>query len=121
MATKPDSEQRETPTEEKGLVGIASTDLFGRVYDVLVEHGGAYPEDRGNFIWAHTDSSGYPVDEWRFQGLLGYGGKYRRKTNTVDYYAEDKTPERELARMRTNTALHQLDHLFQPNKAETPL
>lgn len=104
---------RQNPPEN--VVEVASHDLFGRVYAVLVEHGGAYPEDRGNFVWAHTDRSGYTVDEWRFQGHLGYGGKYRVKTNTVDYYPEDKTPERELVRMRVNTALHQLDHLFQPN------
>ena len=103
----------QTNNEEKP---IESTDLFGRVYAVLVEHAGANPEDRGGFIRAHTDRSGCAVEEWRFQGRLGFGGKYRGGTNTVDYYPEDMTPDRETVRRRVNTALHQLDYLFLPNE-----
>lgn len=63
------------------------------VYDLLVSIGGASEHERSNFIYFHcTDKHG--CDEWRFMGKLGCGGKYRRKTNTVDCYKEDETPLR---------------------------
>lgn len=34
------------------------------------------------------------IEEWRFQGKLGFGGKYRTRRNEVDCYQEDITYER---------------------------
>lgn len=62
-----------------------------KVYDLLVSIGGAYEQDRDNFVITHTEDN---CDEWRFIGKLGFGGKYRSEDNTVDCYLEDETPER---------------------------
>lgn len=60
-----------------------------KVYDVLVELGKANESDRNSFIYHHCNG----CDEWRFQGVFGYGGKYRIQTNSVDYYSENHTKE----------------------------
>jgi hypothetical protein len=60
------------------------------VYDLLEKIGGAHPVMRQGFIYAHCqDRDG--CEEWRFGGKLGFGGKYRSRTNSVDCYAEDET------------------------------
>lgn len=63
---------------------------LNKIYDLLVSVGGAREKERESFIYHHTNG----CDEWRFQGKLGFGGKYRSRTNTVDCYLEDETPER---------------------------
>ena len=63
------------------------------VYNLLVLIGGAYEDDRQSFIYAHVKDK-YTCNEWRFQGHLGFGGKYRRLSNRVDCYTEDSTPKR---------------------------
>jgi len=35
-----------------------------------------------------------PCTEWRFQGSLGFGGKFRYPRMSVDCYPEDETPAR---------------------------
>ena len=66
---------------------------FNKVYDILVEMGGASESMRSSFIQNHLDEQ-FPCYEWRFMGKLGYGGKYRSRKNAVDCYSEDETPER---------------------------
>ena len=63
-----------------------------KIYDVLVTEAGANESERENFIFHHCDSK-YPCDEWRFQGKLGFGGKYWRLNNRVTCYSEDETTE----------------------------
>lgn len=71
-------------------IRVVETDIASKIYDVLVQIGGATEDNRESFIhYYHTDGS-----EWRFSGLLGFGGKYRKRTNSVDCYAEDETQER---------------------------
>lgn len=65
--------------------------FYNKVYTVLVNLGGAREDDRYDFVYHHTTQD---TDEWRFIGVLGFGGKYRRKTNTVDCYKEDEDMER---------------------------
>jgi len=67
-----------------------------KVYDILVKIGGAEESMRDSFIIHHRGKDrGMDVcKEWRFMGRLGYGGKYRSNTNTVDCYPEDETPTR---------------------------
>jgi hypothetical protein len=48
---------------------------------------------REAFIDYHMDDS-HHYHEWRFSGMLGFGGKYRKDTNTVDCYQEDETATR---------------------------
>lgn len=59
-----------------------------KVYDILVDVGKAAESMRKSFVFHHTESE-YGCNEWRFQGLLGYGGKYRSERNTVDCYSEN--------------------------------
>jgi hypothetical protein len=49
------------------------------------------------------------VNEWRFQGSLGFGGKFFRDSNgyRVSCYPEDKTPERNAAISRANSRLQE--------------
>lgn len=71
---------------------MSETAFLNKVYDLLVEVGGASIHDKSYFITAHMRNP--PCDEYRFQGKLGFGGKYRSKTNRVDCYPEDETKER---------------------------
>lgn len=62
---------------------------LNKIYDILVEFGGAAEFMRTTFIYHHLKD----CTEWRFQGKFGFGGKYRSRTNTIDYYSEDQTEE----------------------------
>ena len=64
-----------------------------KVYDILVEVCGAKEDQRNHFVANQTTDA---IDEWRFCGKLGFGGKFRRydKRLYVDCYPEDETPER---------------------------
>lgn len=70
-----------------------SQEAASAVYALLMEKGGAHPHDRDHFIF--TQSSQF-CGEWRFQGKLGFGGKFYRDGNRwrVGLYREDETPER---------------------------
>jgi hypothetical protein len=76
-----------------------------RIYDVLVRHAGATEHDRIGFVVAHTTDGG--CWEFRFQGSLGFGGKFRNDAGRwrVDCYREDETPERLAVIEATNLAL----------------
>ena len=82
-------------------------EFFDKVYNVLIQFGGCNERGRFDFVYHHARSS-EPCDEYRFCGNLGFGGKYRRRTNTVDCYREDETPERIQAIDRLNTELAKL-------------
>lgn len=56
------------------------------VYDILVELG-AIEKMRTAFTQYLLDKD--YSKEWRFQGKLGYGGKYYFPENRVDCYSED--------------------------------
>jgi len=66
----------------------------GRIYDILCECCGALDGNRRNFIFTH-DWEG--CREYRFQGVLGFGGKFRNEPDLwfVSCYSEDATPERQ--------------------------
>jgi len=82
--------------------------FYDKVYDVLEELGGATGEGfRDSFIYNYTKDK-YKSDEWRFQGHLGFGGKYRGERNVVDCYPEDETPERLKLIKKINKALKKL-------------
>lgn len=89
--------------------------LWESVWDVLVQTCGANNADweRGQFLSHHTCGS-IPehTDEWVFQGLLGFGGKFlwRSWQFAVSFYPEDRTPEREQIKV---TADAQLQPLFE--------
>lgn len=81
--------------------------FYGKVYDALVNIGGAHPMSRGSFL---VDAELHNWDEYRFMGHLGHGGKYWRKSNRVNCYPEDATPARHEIMLRLNFALAQLEY-----------
>jgi hypothetical protein len=68
-------------------------EMADKVYSVLVMLGGAPEGQRDSFVYHHC-SDPFTCTEWRFQGRLGFGGKYRSQTNSVDCYREDETETR---------------------------
>lgn len=72
---------------------LRTTAFYSKVYSILVELGGAPEGMRYTFLHALSNDT-YPSKEWRFQGVLGLGGKYRNDRNVVDCYPEDETPKR---------------------------
>lgn len=87
-------------------------DLANKVYDILEEIG-ASSNMRDAFIHTQTTED---CDEWRFQGKLGFGGKFwnewsyldRRYSWRVSCYTEDETPQREKLINETNIKLQKL-------------
>lgn len=66
------------------------------------------PYDDG-FVRYVTEAERHPSKEWRFQGALGFGGKFRINGNKphpyVDCYREDRTPARLAMIERANARL----------------
>lgn len=50
-----------------------TTDEANAIWDVLVEHAGATEHGREDFVFHQTDMR---TDEYRFMGMLGFGGKF---------------------------------------------
>jgi hypothetical protein len=77
--------------------------LAQRIYAVLAEHAGATDYWRADFVYRVN----HGCEEYRFQGRLGFGGKFRcyRDRWYVDCYPEDVTPERMEMINKTNDAL----------------
>jgi hypothetical protein len=73
------------------------------VYDVLVEHAGAREDIREQFVF-HLARD---CEEFRFQGLLGFGGKLYVEPRgwRVGAYPEDMTPARAETIRVANAAL----------------
>ena len=69
--------------------------IADRYFDVLVAICGANPNLRADFVRCLVEPrANY---EFRFQGRLGFGGKFyldRHSDPHVDCYKEDRTPER---------------------------
>lgn len=78
-----------------------------QVYDILVELGGAREDERGAFLYHHCESK-EGCEEWRFQGKLGFGGKYKSPQNKVDCYSEDETEERGFIIAEINAKLERI-------------
>jgi hypothetical protein len=78
------------------------------VYNLLVEVAEAPKVYASHFIYHFTSER--PPDEWRFQGILGFGGKFYRDRRAwrVRCYREDYTPEREKIIVLLNEKLAEL-------------
>lgn len=78
------------------------------VYNVLTSIGGANPLTRLAFLHEFIESAN-PATEWRFQGSLGFGGKFRYNQSdesySIDCYREDETPEINAIISEMNVAL----------------
>ena len=87
---------------------VLSLEFANKVYNILVEHGGAVESMRSSFIYAHMDLL-YPCWEYRFQGFFGFGGKYWSERNTINYYPEDQTAELDVLQDKINKLLGELN------------
>jgi hypothetical protein len=95
-------------TKDLPVVDI-SEEFYHKVYDILTILGGAAEDFRDSFIFNFTKDK-YKTDEWRFQGLLGFGGKYRAERNQVDCYQEDENPMRIKLIIKMNKSLKKLQN-----------
>lgn len=87
-----------------------------QVWDILVEACGAYPEMPGDFIYWWEKDDPISDTEYRFQGRLGFGGKFwrYRGRHFVTCYTEDETEER-LAMIESADAKLELLKLWENN------
>ena len=70
-----------------------------------------------DFVRSHMVED-YPATEWRFQGRLGFGGKFYTRHDlhcSVGCYSEDETPERRKIITRANEQLEALRTRFVQN------
>jgi len=76
------------------------------VYDILMLHAGEVEEEWSRSDFVYHQSARYCA-EYRFQGALGFGGKFRRdgKRLYVNCYAEDFNEERAKMIKAANKAL----------------
>lgn len=74
--------------------GVSSEEFYGRCWDLLVEHAGASTDPRERETFVHAFASPRTT-EYRFQGHLGFGGKFRRghAKHYIDCYPEDLNPK----------------------------
>lgn len=81
------------------------------VYDILVEECGALEDERERFVRYHAklDPDSSPT-EWRFQGDLGFGGKFWRNNGRwyVNCYPESRNDERNEMIHKANERLHKI-------------
>lgn len=79
--------------------------LANTIYDILVEHAQASERNRDDFVYCMGEA--LDRHEYRFQGSLGFGGKFylNARGPRVSCYREDETEERCRAVITTNAAL----------------
>lgn len=76
-----------------------------KIYDILQKYCGAIDYWRDNFIYVMSHDN---VHEYRFQGSLGFGGKFWSDDWKVSCYKEDETPERKTIIKIANKALKKI-------------
>lgn len=93
-------------------------------YDILVRCAGAEDttDKRQSFVY-HVALADIPASEYRFQGALGFGGKfypsqYQGDPTTVGCYAEDRNPERNQIIFETSMALGRVFSNVHENTSE---
>ena len=89
-------------------------DFYEAVYDMLIQEG----QIRTNVHteWGRKAFVTYFLGggiEWRFQGSLGFGGKfYRGYQHYVSCYPEDRSPKTDKVITRLNANIRALEGLF---------
>ena len=86
------------------------TAFYYKAYDLLIEHCGvraSYEPGKEVFTRYFIEEHGH---EWRFQGSLGFGGKFWHRPSDWDIncYIEDMTPERRDTIKKVNLLLTEL-------------
>ena len=87
-------------------------EIAQKIY-IILEDIGASSSMRESFIYLQSTSE---ITEWRFQGLLGFGGKFwnewsyieERPKWRVSCYTEDENPKRLQLIEKTNEKLEEL-------------
>jgi hypothetical protein len=94
-----------------------SSETANAVYDILRDECSASESGRENFVFAQTLG---PCEEYRFQGNLGFGGKFYRNHNGwyVMCYPEDMTYERRMMIQRADERLKQLPRKYAAKKGK---
>lgn len=88
-------------------VKLLTEERANKIFDILVAEAGASENDRDDFVYHHCiDKDG--CREYRFQGKLGFGGKYRSTWNGVTYYPEDETPDKKAIAEKVNELLKEI-------------
>jgi len=89
---------------------LLEASFFRDVYDVLVTEGRADPDRIDCFVESHCrrPDLAWVCKEWRFCGHFGLGGKYWRRRNMVDYYADPADKELDELAMKINSILKEL-------------
>jgi hypothetical protein len=101
--------ENETITDRSIIMNVTKDyKYYNKVYDLLVKVGGAPEDMRDYFTFIHVDER-HSVEEYRFQGKLGFGGKYWKWRNSVTCYSEDETPERVKIMNELNERLAKLE------------
>lgn len=92
--------------DERKRLGVLNTSQALQVYNVLVQECGApdSPDAINTFVQVAGNSENSPM-EYRFQGALGFGGKFYSPEMRVTCYREDETPERLAMIERANARL----------------
>lgn len=82
--------------------------LAGEIYRVLVDFAGA-PAHKGNWeqfeVWFNEPGLG---EEYRFEGRLGFGGKFWKGRMEVSCYPEDENRERLKVIKKTNRVIRRI-------------
>jgi hypothetical protein len=81
-----------------------------KVFSLLIGVAQAHERDRNSFVRYVTSRDAEPVHEYRFQGCLGFGGKFvmLRDEIRVTTYGEDATAERRNVIDRLHVALAEM-------------
>jgi hypothetical protein len=91
-----------------------SVEKAEQAYTILVQHAGAPNDENERYAFVHhVTSEMHRCREYRFGGLLGWGGKFRNNGNNdnvpyVDCYQEHLNGDRARIIGETNAALREL-------------
>jgi hypothetical protein len=88
---------------------MKSEAFYTKVFDLLQLVGGAHASLREDFLFHHLKED---CHEFRFQGRLGFGGKYYSRENRVSCYSEDETADRVRLIAFLNAELAELGRLY---------
>lgn len=82
-------------------------EVAAAVYDLLIERCEAPNREKDHFVYRQSKTDEPPITEWRFCGMLGFGGKFWNVHERwyVSAYPEDTNAERRLIIAQTNQAL----------------
>lgn len=100
---------------EKYRACLRNEVFYSKVYDLLIDLAGARREQKADFLqYFMRANPAQQILEWRFQGKLGSGGKFRygARGHEVTYYPEDQTNERDALVVQINDHLANLTAEF---------